>query len=49
LESIKFIENEFYEEITTKLVNKFTKINNLFIKKDSTNALAMYDNTREIN
>ncbi len=47
LESIKINPEEFFEIITAESINKFTKINNLFIKKDSTNALAMYSTTRE--
>lgn len=47
LETIKFSKNELYEKIISKLINKFTKINNLFIKKDNINTSAMYDNTRE--
>lgn len=37
----------FYKEITPELVNIFTSINNLFIKRDSVNALSMYDSTKE--
>ncbi|MDD3302018.1 MAG: hypothetical protein PHN31_00540 [Candidatus Gracilibacteria bacterium] len=43
-----FIElNDFDKKSSTELVNQFTHINNLFIKKDSTNALSMYDTTKE--
>lgn len=45
LEGIK--PEDLFKEITPELVNTFTRINNLFIKKDSTNALAMFHNTRE--
>lgn len=40
---------EFELEISPELVQKFIKINNLYIKKDSTNALAMFDTTKEPN
>jgi len=45
LKSLEIDPSEMNGVISSELVNKFTKINNLFIKKDSTNALSMYDNT----
>ncbi|MDD5213298.1 MAG: hypothetical protein PHG82_02645 [Candidatus Gracilibacteria bacterium] len=47
LKNLKIFKFDFDKEITPKLINTFTKINNLFIKKDSTNALATLDNTME--
>gem|GEM_PF-6934254 len=42
------INLDYFKGITMPyLVNQFTAINNLFIKKDSTNALSMYDTTKE--
>ncbi len=42
-DAYKFLNSEIDQDF----VNKFTRINNLFIKKDSINALAMFDTTRE--
>jgi hypothetical protein len=47
MESIKIEANNFLQDIKPELLKKFVRINNLFIKKDSTNALSMYDSTRE--
>ncbi len=38
---------DFFKSTSPDLVNTFTKINNLFIKKDSANALSMLDTTKE--
>ncbi len=47
MKSIKIEPSYFYKEVKPWLINRFVKINNLFVKKDSTNALSMYDTTRE--
>lgn len=47
LESIKIDIDEIFNWANSELTNKFIKINNLFIKKDSTNALGMFDTTKE--
>ena len=46
-ESLKIKPDSLFKEVTPELVNTFTRINNLFIKKDSANALSMFNNTRE--
>ena len=43
--SIKIDRDSIEEYITPELVNKFTKINNFFLKKDSINALSMLNTT----
>lgn len=48
LESIKIDIDEIFNGANSELTNKFIKINNLFIKKDSTNALGMFDTTKEL-
>jgi hypothetical protein len=47
LENIKISLDEIFNSKNTELTNVFTNINNLFIKKDSTNALGMFDTTKE--
>ncbi len=49
LENIKFSIEDLFNIITPELINKFTRINNLFIKKDSSNALSAFDTTIEPN
>ncbi|OQY36444.1 MAG: hypothetical protein B6229_10055 [Spirochaetaceae bacterium 4572_7] len=45
MNSIKIDRDSIEEYITPELVNKFTKINNFFLKKDSINALSMLNTT----
>lgn len=49
LKSIQINKNDFFEIITPELVNKFTHMNNFFLKQDSTNASSMFDATKENN
>lgn len=49
MKKLKINEKSFDEPITPDLVNIFTKINNLFVKQDSTNALSMLETTKEPN
>ncbi|MCX6823363.1 MAG: hypothetical protein NTX91_05260 [candidate division SR1 bacterium] len=47
LKSIQIDKKDFFEIITPELVNKFTHMNNFFLKQDSTNASSMFDATKE--
>ena len=49
LKDIKINSKDFFEAITPQLFSKLIKINNLFVKKDSTNASNVLDVTRELN
>ena len=49
IQSVKFWKVAIYQEITADLVNRFTRLNNLFVKKDSTNALSLLETTKEPN
>jgi hypothetical protein len=50
IEKLHIEKNQFLDfEINLNMINTFTRLNNLFIKRDSTNALAMFDTTKEPN
>ena len=46
---IKIPESAVFDVVNPDFINALIRINNLFIKKDSINALAMYDTTTELN
>jgi hypothetical protein len=49
MKSIEIDKKNLFEIITPELVNKFTHMNNFFLKQDSTNASSMFDATKENN
>lgn len=49
LEKTKIPENKLFDQIDADFINRLVLINNLFTKKDSTNALSMYSTTVDRN